>query len=114
MPSAAKSESPEAVADLLASHTRQMEALMKAHNERIEAAQTEFAGLVSEASQQMQALVAQAQPEKKPEAPEAVWSDGYLVLNRSAAGLIDDLLSRTGEVLSEVGKLVSTKPQKVQ
>ena len=111
MTAATKSESSEAVADLLASHTRQMEALMKAHNERIEAAQTEFAGLVSEASQQMQALVGQAQTVAKPESPEAVWSNGYLVLNRSAAGLIDDLLSRTGEVLSEVGKLVSTKPK---
>lgn len=101
------------VSDLIQAHRAQMDALLKAHTERLEQAQADFDGLVVQAHKQLQSLINQGKQaeEPKPQIPEAVWSNGYLVLNRPAALMVQELLSRTGEVLSEVGKLVSTKPR---
>ena len=100
------------VTDLMKAHREQMEALMTAHTMRIEKAQSDFAEMIVAANQQLQGLIQGAEPTlPKPAKPQAVWSDGMLVLNREAAALIEELLSRTGEVLSEVGKLVATKPK---
>lgn len=103
----------EQVSGLIDAHRQQMEALMAAHTQRIEKAQSNFAEMIVSANDQLKSLIQSAEPpqEPKPEKPQAVWSNGMLVLNREAAGLIEELLSRTGEVLSEVGKLVSTKPK---
>ena len=103
----------EQVTGLIESHRQQMEALMAAHTQRIEKAQSDFADMIVAANDQLTNLIQNAAPPPapKPEKPQAVWSNGMLVLNREAASLIEELLTRTGEVLSEVGKLVSTKPK---
>lgn len=95
------------VADLLSQHRQQMDALIEGHQQHIINAQQAYQQMVMEATQQIKDVIAGAQhPAPKVEPPQAVWSDGYLVLNRPAAELVDDLLSRTGEVLSELGKLM--------
>ena len=99
------------VTDLIAEHRKGLDNLMAQHAARIEKAQLEFESTVIAANQKLQQLMAGAQVKPKEDPPQAVWHDGHLVLNRAAARLIEDLLSRTGEVLSEVGKLVSTKPK---
>lgn len=101
--------SPE-LTDLIASHRKQMDELLAAHEQRLAKAQVEFEAMVVDANQKLQQLIRGSEPEPV-QKPEAVWSDGFLVLNRPAAELVDDLLSRTGEVLSEVGRLVSTRPK---
>lgn len=99
------------VADLISQHRKGLDELLAAHTTRIEKAQNEFEAMVIAANQRLQELVAGEQPAKKEDPPQAVWHEGHLVLNRAAASLVEDLLSRTGEVLSEVGKLVSTTPK---
>lgn len=104
----------DTVAGLVAEHKERMDALLAAHTARIEKAQDDFDGLVMQANERLQNLIRQSETATQPAPPvkpQAVWSKGMLVLNREAAALIEELLSRTGEVLSEVGKLVSTKPK---
>lgn len=99
------------VTDLIAEHRKGLDDLLAQHTSRIEKAQLEFEATVMAANQKLQELMTTAQPKPKEDPPQAVWHEGHLVLNRAAARLIEDLLSRTGEVLSEVGKLVATKPK---
>lgn len=100
------------VTDLIAQHRKGLDELMAQHAARIEKAQLDFESTVIAANQKLQQLMAGAKAEEpKEDPPQAIWHEGHLVLNRAAAKLVEDLLSRTGEVLSEVGKLVSTKPK---
>lgn len=100
-------------AGLVASLREQLEAPIQAHVQKIASAQMEFEALVAASTKQIKDLMAGVTPsvEKPPSRPQAVWHEGHLVLNREAAALIDELLSRTGEVLSEVGKLVANRPK---
>lgn len=91
---------------LIAEHKKQLGALLQEHQKQIETAQTNFEALVIKSNQELQKLISGDESKPLTEAPQAVWHKDHLVLNRPAAALIDELLSRTGEVLAQIGKLI--------
>lgn len=79
----------------------------EAHNQLLEQARERFDKIVMDAQKQLDESVAKAsgKPEAK-QAPESVWVEDHLVLNRSAVDLINQTISGVGDLLPEIAKFV--------
>ena len=97
--------------EIVSAHRKQMSDLIQEHQKEIEAAQQKLESFIFDANKKLQdmTLHGMARQEPVPETPQAVWSGEYLVLNKSAAGLIEKLLAGVGDVLGEIGRVLPAK-----
>lgn len=82
-------------------HKKQIEKLITDHRNEIDELKAHFDSAVQQSAKMMKEANEPPQEEQQ-EAPQAIWSNGMLVLNAAAAKQIDTLLGQSARTMQEI------------